>query len=417
MCQNCHYKLMVDSTCMDLLMGYQTPARRINLDMDLLKLLFDYDMPITRLAFEKIAHTSHVGSTSFAEIRRHTTDTCPLLDDSELLQAVFEKSDGRLERTLYPSGRGQALDARTVEDALVMATATGWTNGCITMLRTGLMEYLDDSSHTPRYTDHTLLELSAGINRLDLLQVWLQQRTVASVRQLTTIGGIQGALYRRYVSYSEDVFRLLLSHILNYRREIRLLTEEHEIEYCCDSARTSLLDAHVGCMLNALERANYKVPKHYWPSRKSLYYIPSGWIRTTLEVLELLEEAGFSDISQGRYDCTKETACSPLVYLATQPIVDAEAGRLTQRDVIVRWFISRGANLTETWPGTETTALHCLAWQSARHLQHIHAWARSDDDSIMKASWTCEEFEVFVREEILDGCFCGCTSSGCDFLS
>jgi len=85
---------------------------------------------------------------------------------------------------------------------------------------------------------------------------------------------------------------------------------------------------------------------------------------------------------------------------------------------VVRWFLSRGANLRETWPGTATTAVHCLAWQSAEFLgSRVRGDRCSDDLLIMKDAWTYEGYEFLVEEDILDECECGCSRSGCDFLS
>jgi hypothetical protein len=89
--------------------------------------------------------------------------------------------------------------------------------------------------------------------------------------------------------------------------------------------------------------------------------------------------------------------------------------------VTVMWssdgFFSKGADLEENWPGTNTTALHCLAWQFALHLRNRCFYPTPDNTSIMEISWTYEDFESFAKEKIHDSCECGCSRSGCDFLS
>jgi hypothetical protein len=292
-----------------------------------------------------------------------------------------------------------------------MATVNGWLDGCKFMLEADLMAYLDEDYDV----EDTLLGCSVGTNRLDMLRFWLSQRVRFKKPQLILIGCVEDILYdipESFTLYITEVIPVLLDYLVNLRHGIKLLMEEHGIEYCCDGARNSLPDAHVTCMLHALMREGIEVPQHYWPAGKSLYYRCAA----RLSVFESLYKAGFCDITQESFECSMETSCSPLLCLVTvgAPTI---AWSLTGHSQTVRWFLSRGANLRETWPGSDSTALHCLAWQFAHHLQARHTHSRCGDDPIMEVSWTYEDFEFFVKEEILDGCECGCSSSGCDFLS
>ncbi|KAI4941460.1 hypothetical protein J4E86_010493 [Alternaria arbusti] len=129
------------------------------------------------------------------------------------------------------------------------------------------------------------------------------------------------------------------------------------------------------------------------------------WEFDELKLFESFELAGIGDISQENFKCGNETACSPLVYLATQCLETMKRNRsecLSDRDRTVRWLVSRGADLRETWPGTNTTVVHCLAWQSAELLEVGPAY--SDDPPNMKDVWAYEDYEALVKEDILDEC-------------
>jgi hypothetical protein len=172
-------------------------------------------------------------------------------------------------------------------------------------------------------------------------------------------------------------------------------------------------------MLNALVDEGIDVPQHYWPRGKSLFYVQGPFGVESLLVFEGLESGGFCEITQESFKCDMETSCSPLLYLATRCCFHTLNFKrlLSNRDLVVQWLISRGADLREAWPGSDTTVLHCLAWQSAKYLRFQQQWGHASTHSALGQAWTYKDFEFIVEEEILDGCACGCIISGCDFLS
>ena len=413
--------LSVDSTCIDLLMLYPpSPLHRKDFT-DFLELLFEQDLQITRATFITASVFSPGALRVLAEIR-YERFISPVLDDSELSEAILSKSDHQLRGFLHQPKFLSTLNADTVAEALVTSTIIGWIDGCRILLNANVMAYLRNPNLATQDGRQSLLSISTVTNRPDLLSFWLSQREVCDEQQLNLIGHIEDPLslgWGRSTNPTMDVVQLVSSHIIKQRHEVKLLMENRDIQHCCESSRTSFPDAHMGCILTALVSEGVDVPTRYWPKRKSLYYMTNMWTFNRLKVLETFEEAGFCDISQKHFECSKETACSPLVYLATDYMWDVGPGGLTERDTTVRWFLSRGANLRETWPGTKITAVHCLAWQSAQCLQF--AFNRhppySHDPPLMQYCWTYEDYEILVKEEILDDCECGCSRSGCNFLS
>ena len=416
--------LSVESTCIDNLITPLSPPQDRRPLTGFLKSLFEQDLQITYGTFKRDVFRSHEWLAVLAEIR-YENFTSPLLDDSELLGAILVKSDYQLQESLRQARYFYGLETVTLADALTMCTIIGWTDGCRVLLNANLTEYMKDPGSHARRFKRPLLNFSCTIG-LDMLQLLLSQRESCHEPQLSFIGHFEDALSLDQGQRSDipamDVIQLVLSHLIKQRREIKLLMEKHELQHCCERARRGLPDAHVGCMLSALASEGVDVPQRYRPKRKSLYYMPQLGRSNILILFESFELASIRDTSQESFKCNQETACSPLMYLATQPVelgieLGTESGSLNERNMIVRWFLSRGADLKEMWPGTQTTALHCLAWQSAEFLWCQIRHPFSYGSASVSDSWTYEDFEFFIKEDILDECECGCSRSGCDFLS
>ncbi|CAI9627641.1 unnamed protein product [Alternaria burnsii] len=409
-------------TCVDRLL-YLPWYHRIDTRLQISKALFNHGLQIGQRTLWNMTHTSYY-SIWFAEFSAEGSPD-PLFNDSALVEAAISRSDHQLRYCLRQSEDSQTLDVDTVVHALGVATVTGWIDGCKIMLEADVMATLNQDFTETRY--FTLLGSSAGTNRLEMVQLWLSHRANFALPQLKLIGYAEDMLDVHkcgdLLEYNKDIFRDVAFYLLNLRQEIRLLVEKHEIEYCCDSARSNIPDAHLECMLNALLSKGVKVPQHYWPRRKSLYHRRVCWCFLGRLMLETYEREGFCEISGEHFTCSMKTACSPLIYFLTQSFERGTSGKtLTERDVTVRWFLSKGADLRETWPGSNTTALHCLGWQSADFLEELDApwreWKPHRKWKLpMESSWDYDAFELLVQEEILDSCECGCSSSGCAFLT
>jgi hypothetical protein len=415
-------KLTQNSTCLDRLLDIPQ-NRHIDTRLQISKLLFNHGMQITQHTLREMTFTSYY-SMSFAEFSTEGSPD-PLFNDSALAEAAISRSDHKLRHCLRRSEDSQTLDVETVVYALGLATITGWTNGCRIMLEADVMATLNQDFEGRRF--FTLLGSSAGTNRLEMVQLWLSHRENFALPQLELIGHAEDMFEihacGNLSEYNKDIVRNVVFYLLNLRQEIRLLVEKHEIEYCCDSARSNLPDAHLECMLNALLSKGVKVPQHYWPKRKSLYHRDTCWCFLNRRIFEAFESEGFCEISGKHFACSMEITCSPLIYFSTQHFERDTLGKaLTERDLTVRWFLSKGADLQETWPGSNTTALHCLGWQSANYLQEIcfpyeEEKPREKRKPHMELNWDYGAFELLLQEEILDSCECGCSSSGCDFLT
>jgi hypothetical protein len=411
-------KLTHDSTCLDQLIMHPW-NRQFEASMHIASLLFTYGLQITQHTLRFMMLTSYT-SILYAGLSAEGS-TNPLFDDSDLLEATILRSDRQLRQCLRQPKDSQTLDAQTVMYALGLATTTGWVNGCKIMLEADLMANLNEDYKRAEY--YTLLGSSASTNRLEMVQFWLSHRADFDIPQLDLIGYAEDMLdgheCRILSEYNKDILRDVAFYLSNLRQEIRLFVEKHEIEYCCNSARSNPPDAHLRCMLNTLVDKGVKVPQRYWPKRKSLYYRTSCWCYLGRLVSDSYENDGFCEIGGKNYRCSMETSCSPLMYFLTTQTYGSFStkGALTERDLTVQWFISRAADLRETWPGSRITALHCLAWQTANHIQEYYEDILKQEDMPMAHLWEHKAFDSFVQEGVLDHCQCGCSSSGCNFLT
>lgn len=343
------------------------------------------------------------------------------LDENELVEAILSRSDHGLQHYLRQSKDMRILDDGTVIFALRLAAIHGWIHGCKIMLEEDVMATLNKDSVNPR--DNTLLGSLAYTKRLEMMRFWLLRRADFGQPQLKWIGYAEDVFDSHECGslpeFSKGIAYNMSSYVRDLRHEIDHLVKTHGIDYCCDSARSNLPDAHVRCMLTALVSKGVKVPQYYWPKRKSLYHRTFCWCPMERLVFERQEDDGFREISGKDFRCSMETGCSPLVYFLTQnnPYINDPRGALNKRDMTVNWFLSRGADLRETWPGSDITAMHCLAWQSAKHLETFSGRLFKECDAPIQVTWDYRSFEPLVKGEILDSCECGCSISGCDFLT
>jgi hypothetical protein len=387
----------------------------LDITLDLMNTMLKYDLQVTSASLSQIIAYSQTSSIINDQLFEDLANS--LLDSSGLLETILLKSEDQLRQVLHQSNESQIVDTKTVCLALRVATFNGWMDGCKIILGADMMTYL---GHACEGHHDSLLRISVETNRLDMMQFWLSQRTKCEGPLLDSIGSVEDALEScidgATLSCNMEAIHLLSGYLSNVRHQIGLLMEEHGMEYCCDSARRNLPDAHVQCMLNALVRKGVDVPDQYWPRRESLFYAARDWNSAILQIFESLENIGFYEIQQESFACSMNISCSPLLYLATEDASYKERNYLTQRHPVVLWFLSRGSNLKETWPESDTTALHCLAWQSGNFLRE-NVDDLTPGTQVLELYWTFEDFEFLIKEKVPDSCVCECSSSGCDFLS
>ncbi|KAI4663361.1 uncharacterized protein J4E78_003773 [Alternaria triticimaculans] len=210
------------------LLSYHASRQFMGFHTSLLRSLFEQDLQMTRSIFMRAAFASQEGLAVLAQVR-YESFTSPLLDDSELLEAIVVKSDRQLQEFFHQPKYLYALDADTIVNALIMSTVTGWMDGCRVLLNANLVGYLEDPDFELRYSGQTLLMLSAATNQPDMLQFWLSQRETHDGPLLKLIGHFEDALHFHWIfdqgTPGTDVIPLVSSYLLKQRHEFPLLCD------------------------------------------------------------------------------------------------------------------------------------------------------------------------------------------------
>ena len=201
---------------------------------------------------------------------------------------------------------------------------------------------------------------------------------------------------------------MLVTHLIEQRRHIREEVVNRGIQCPCVTESNSVLDVHTTCALSALDDQGFQISHSLRPSRFSVYsvhrlyteqpmvYQEAGDSRRTFQ---MLYDAGFRDIQVDKSQCDHSTYCSPLIFATTgYRRFDPSPGSCIRFFELVDWFLSKGATLTECWPGSKTTALHCIGAKIASL-----TWRRPLKDDCLK------KIAATLQERIFDGCSCACS--------
>jgi hypothetical protein len=306
-------KLIYSSTIMDVLMGY-TPPRLLHQEDSVVNVLLSQGFQITRHTVRTSRPSSWL--TIIYDEYQSENSTDVTLDENELVEAILSRSDHQLRYYLRQSKDMRTLNARTVIFALRLATMHGWIDGCKTMLEADVMETLNEDSC--QKADHTVLGSLAYTKRLEMIQLWLLRRADFGLPQLRWIGYAEDVFdfheCGSLPEFSEGIAYNVSFYLRDLRHEIDHLIKKHGIDYCCDSARSNLPDAHLRCMLTALGSKGIEVPQYYWPKRRSLYHRRVCWCPMELLLFERQENDGFREISGKDFRCSVEKTCSPLIF-------------------------------------------------------------------------------------------------------
>jgi hypothetical protein len=197
------------------------------------------------------------------------------------------------------------------------------------------------------------------------------------------------------------------------------MTESYDVECLCTEKSGVVLDAHAVCALHALDLQRHDVPCSLLPSARTVYNskgfykeqpriyqdLSDSHQRFTepVHTLQLLYDAGFQDIAEHRFKCPQNICCSPLIFVITgYRRLDPSPGTCARLFEIVDWFLSKGANITECWPGSRATALHCISAKAA-----ILTWNRPLDIISLN------KIVAILQSKVTDDCECSCSTHGC----
>jgi hypothetical protein len=316
-----------------------------------------------------------------------------LPDCNEIEEMILRRDEAGLQNTL---DNGTHTHLKNSIGLLKLATSIGWVRGC---------EILFEQLPRPwraSYQRTSLLRLALRSDDIRTLDFWLCARARATGDDLRWIGTTLEAVAD--LRFSPNHYTLawasILDTIVRERRQLQALTEAHGVQGHCNGRQDRLPDAHTRCAISRLLVAGVPVNDSLRSESNGVYFFYSPFI--PLEMMDQLYDAGFQDILATEYMCSGFKSISPLLHFATTSCHVWESGSFIQRFC---WFLSKGADALECWPGSTITALHCAGWQLGDFLRY-------------RKDISCEApsmVELLVRKDT-DGCDCPCNIGGCLFI-
>ena len=334
------------------------------------------------------------------------------------LSAALLRSGDDFAKAVQGDYANYVCDANHAVKLYKMMTRMGWVPGCRHLLDAGY-DYIPPQHQTERphllYTTiyNTILNDAVESQNLEMVLFWLAVRDDAETSHLPYIGSLEVAIvYASGVCQQKDIANILVAHLVEQRRRIQEIVEDLGIQSSCAMRSNGLLDTHAICTFDAIENQCYKIPPSLRPYRFSVYNIARlyrehqavyGGSSSSVCTLQMLYDAGFKDIQGDSSSCDHHTYCSPLIFAITMyRRFDLHHKSSEGFFRIVDWFLSRGARLTECWPGSETTALHCMGAKAA-----LLTWKTPLNN------YCLGRITTMLQHRIFDRCECSCSTYGC----
>lgn len=306
------------------------------------------------------------------------------------------------------------------EDILALYLLTisnGWGRGCEMLIESGVKL---DSNPLNRHGGNTLIHAAMyGVN-LEILQMILARWTTADEAELASFGDPLFAFHRQALYYECPHFlkkrEYILETIVEQRRRLQHLANVHLIptgQYHCANDNGRLLDAHARCVIQGLARKGVNIPAYLKQERYSVYCYRGFRLQLSTASLDMLFDAGFRDIRAAVFECHGGlTTLSPLLYKVAHSFLRGHSS-FDRFMNSVEWFLAKGADLRETWPGSSLTTLHLLGYGCGTE-EKCKLYYRCYGLNLRQRAKRV--VAVVSSGDSSDGCECPCSRSGCGFL-
>ena len=330
------------------------------------------------------------------------------------LSAALLRSEDDFAKAVQGSCTNYIRDADQAVKLYKMMTRMGWVPGCRHLLDAAY-DYIppQHQAERPHRVHDTLLNDAVESQSQEMVLFWLAVRDSAKTSHLPYIGSLEVAIvYASGVCQQEVIANILVVHLVQQRRHIQEIVEDLGIQSSCAVRSNGLLDTHAICAFDAIGNQCYEIPPALRPHQLSVYNIKGlyrayqavyGNSSNPVRTLQMLFDAGFIDIHGDSSSCDHHTYCSPLIFAITMyQRFNPHHKSSEQFFMVVDWFLSKGARLTECWPGSETTALHCMGAKAA-----LLTWKTPLN------SYCLNRITTMLQHRIFDRCKCSCSSYGC----
>ncbi|ERF70973.1 hypothetical protein EPUS_09044 [Endocarpon pusillum Z07020] len=291
-------------------------------------------------------------------------------------------------------------------NGLVAMTALGWRDGCQVLLETGVSYSGKDDDLEDRLGE--LLYNAVLSEDTNVVQFWLEKRRILEHQGLSPNSIIETVLSRSIPSI--NILIILVKELVEQRRRLKSLAKINLRNNKDFFREDRELDANARTIFDVLVQQCVDVTTCLRPVLQSVYHT----FRPHVGVAEHLYKAGFRDVKASDFDQISG-AIPPLMWNAAA-IEEYSDEEFPDAFAICEWLISKGAELTETWPDSNTSAWKLLSYQAARWILRSLGL---DLDEFERFNPTSKEAIILqlLSNAHVDGCICACSRHGCSALS
>ncbi|KAJ4357484.1 uncharacterized protein N0V89_002060 [Didymosphaeria variabile] len=359
---------------------------------DFIKEFLNHGVPVTMCSI--LPRMSHVGLLLTRDgfgLQQLDED---LLDCPEILKAIIKRSESQFKTEI--ASRDGTIPTIGSDLSLYEATTLlGWTRGCQILLDYGVpIRVLSGRTN--------LLHAAIRAKHLDVLRFWLSIRHDLDKNALEHVGYIETGLH---VGQLDSVWvHTLMLALLKQRYRLQDLAEQHLPKDQLPSNPDKCLDACAGRIFDALVDRGVTVKPSLKPIGIGIHC--NMWGPWQQEVADALFLTGFQDISAEDYRQDGIESISPLLTNLTE--VQTSRHCIWKTLDMAQWFMLKGADFEEKWPGSDVTLSHCFGSTLGIHIID----AKDEIDLYL------DELHLsFFTSDCSDSCLCGCSTSGCLFVA
>ena len=330
-------------------------------------------------------------------------DPDDVIHDSDCAKMVMARTEIGLENLLKQEIILRYISHSEGRLLYTLATMLGWALGCellwsYSVPLAGTITRQSASAtvkyfNNDRIADMPLLELAVSSGQKDTLEFWLSRQWTLSVEEFDQIGPLDGNIVDTTPAH---LFDTVLDSVVLQREKLQSLAEENLDRNESRLHSKGLLDVNAFTVVDKLTQKGITVHPSLRPTRRTIWYQYLAYANA-VDCSRRLYDVGFRDLTSA--------PISPLLWwLTTVHFIECAAEMME----LVEWFISKGATLYERWPLSDTTALHCLAWQFGRCVPWRTRIIPPD---------LASRISDFLSDTFCDTCSCGCSTSGCLFIT
>ncbi|KAF2787502.1 hypothetical protein K505DRAFT_342889 [Melanomma pulvis-pyrius CBS 109.77] len=376
-----------------------------------LNALLDHGISISTMATSDI-RSNNVQLMQPFIIQNPDSFKCP-----GIMKAIFLQSEDDLKNAILRNTITQNIEEINTAirgySPIEVATLLGWKRGCEILLDNGAEIKRRTSTALP------LLCCASLSSNIDVLRYWIDLGPELDEEEVLCVGRLEEALESAYeVGKARGTFELLeavISEIKERKNQLQMIAEVNAKTISPLQNLDMRLNAHALRVYDALVDSGVEVPPYLKPAKEDIYAFPCNTFGPKIGLLNALYAAEFRIITPtNSSSAIDDNDKIPLLLIhltayrgkgtrsATRNGKHRSNNGLKQGLRLYRWLIAHGADTKARWPGSQTTALHCLAYNVGRYISSERGCTKYSSEILSTIVETCT-----------DDCECGCSAAGC----